>query len=152
MTTLKTGSRASDPTYFGVDTLMWTCVETNLGIMCACLPLLRPLLNKFFPWFARRTSAGTVTRPSYVAGGTPVRTNKYPSQNSWGNWGKGQNVIMSNVSGGRRASAGSSEDGITDGIVVVTKVDVEADDGSFEDLGSDHERQDSHAASSKYVV
>lgn len=154
MTTLKTGAKSLDPTYFGVDTLMWTGVEANVGIMCACLPLLRPLLNKVFPWFARRTTQGTPTGPSYVVDGSaPTRTNNYNNGGgSWINWGKGQNVVMSNVSGGMRASRGSSEAGITDGITVVRKVDIEDGDISVEDFGSDPVRQESQTASSKFVL
>lgn len=132
---------------------MWTAVEANVGIMCASLPLLRPLLNKFFPWFARRTTQGTPTRPSYVIDGSAsTRTNNYNGDDSWSNWGKGQNMIMSNVSGGRQAFRGSSEAGITEGITVVRKVDIEDSDISVEDFGSDPVRQESHADSSKFVV
>ena len=154
MTTLKTGAKSLDPTYFGVDTLMWTGVEANVGIMCACLPLLRPILNKFFPWFARRTTQGTPTRPSYVVNGSAVtRTTNYKDGGgSWGSWGKGQNVIMSNVSGGRRASRGSSEAGITEGITVVRKLDIEDGDVSVEDCGSDAARQETHATSRKFDI
>jgi hypothetical protein len=154
MTTLKTGAKSYDPTYFGVDTLMWTGIEVNVGIMCACLPLLRPVLNHLFPWFARRTSVGTpTTGPHYVNDGSvPTRTNNYQSRQSWGHWGKGQNVIVNNVSAGKGASQGSSEDGITDGITVVRKFDFEEGDGSIEDLGSEQRRNDSNATSSKYVV
>ena len=154
MTTLTTGAKSYDPTFFGVDTLMWTGVEVNVGIMCACLPLLRPVLNHLFPWFARRTSAGTPATEPYYAddGSVPTTDNNYQSDQSWGNWGKVQNVIVSNVSAGKRASQGSSEDGITDGITVVRKVDVEEGDGSVEELASEQGRNDSNAASSKYVV
>ena len=115
MTTLKTGAKAKDPTYFGVETLMWTGVETNLGIMCACFPPLRPILNKLFPWFSRRTSAGT--RPSFVStGSTPTRTNNYQTGGSWGNWRTGQNLILSKVSSGMRGSRGSSEAGIKEDV------------------------------------
>ena len=153
MTTLKTGMKAKDPTYFGVETLMWTGVEANVGIMCACLPLLRPILNKVIPWFARRTSPGT--RPSFVSNrSTPTRTNDYQAGGSWSNWRAGQNVIMSKVSSGPRESRGSSEAGITedeaDGIHVVRKV-TSVEDG-IENNDWERSRQDSQPTSDSFVL
>lgn len=149
MTTLKTGARAKDPTYYGVETLMWTGVEMNAGIMCACLPLLRPLLNKFFPWFGRRSSRGVPTVPSCVESSTPTRSN-----NNQG----GGNVILSKISNGRRVSRGSSEAGITqnmeddDGIAVTRKVDIEEAVVDSEDDGWYRNRQSSQPTSSKGVL
>lgn len=124
MTTLKTGAAARDPTYNGVDTLQWTGVETNVGIICACLPLLRPLLNRFIPWFAQRTYRGdTHSRPTYNiyghgGNGSVKRNHTIPEakHGSWNKWGKGQNVVMSNISTRRPESRTSSEAGITEGI------------------------------------
>ena len=154
MTTLTTGAKSLDPTYFGVDTLMWTGVEVNVGIMCACLPLLRPVLNHLFPWFARRASVGTlVTIPYYANDGSgPISTNDYQNGPSLGSWGKGRHVNMSNFPVGRRVSHGSSENEITDGIIVAPKVDLEEGDGSVGELDSEQGRSDSNATSSKYVV
>lgn len=28
---------------------MWSAIEINIGLICACLPLLRPLVTKWFP-------------------------------------------------------------------------------------------------------
>ncbi|KAF3762737.1 hypothetical protein M406DRAFT_18111, partial [Cryphonectria parasitica EP155] len=36
-------SKQSDPTYTTIDTATWSSVEQSLGIVCACLPTLRPL-------------------------------------------------------------------------------------------------------------
>jgi fucose permease len=32
---------------------MWSAVEVNLGIICACVPCLKPLFSRFFPSFIR---------------------------------------------------------------------------------------------------
>lgn len=65
-------------------------------------------------------------------------------------------MIMSNVSAERQESRGSSEAGITDGIVVVRQVDIEGGDTSNEDFEDPNrcrqDSQDSQATSSKYVV
>ena len=153
MTTLKSGAKAKDPTYFGVETLVWTGVETNVGIMCACLPLLRPILNKLLPWFARRTAADA--RPSFVSyGPTPTRTMNNQAGGSFSNWGNAQNVILSKVSSGRRESRGSSEagiaDDITNGIHVVRKV-TSIEDG-IEDSDGERSRQDIQPMCGSFVL
>ena len=39
----------ADAPYSGVDAGIWLVVEANVGILCACLPIMRPLLKKIFP-------------------------------------------------------------------------------------------------------
>jgi len=48
MTTLNTTSKSPDPTY-EVGATMWTIIEINLAIICACLPMCRSHLQAFFP-------------------------------------------------------------------------------------------------------
>jgi len=38
-----------DSTYSGVGSMTWSQVEQGIGIVCACLPTLRPLLNFVIP-------------------------------------------------------------------------------------------------------
>ena len=45
--TLRDSIDTDDPTWDNVPTSYWTVVELNCGIICACLPTLRPLLRKF---------------------------------------------------------------------------------------------------------
>jgi hypothetical protein len=42
-------SNSSDPTYDNPPAATWSSVEINVGIICSCLPLLRPLLTRFLP-------------------------------------------------------------------------------------------------------
>lgn len=49
MTTLKTGSKSPDQTYGTLDSTIWTTVEANTAIICACLPMLKRPLSAFFP-------------------------------------------------------------------------------------------------------
>jgi len=35
---------------------MWSLVEANVSIICACLPLLRPLISRLFPSFGKSKS------------------------------------------------------------------------------------------------
>lgn len=44
MTTLSRGSTNPDTTYGTLDPTLWSNVEANTGIFCACLPTLRKLL------------------------------------------------------------------------------------------------------------
>ncbi|RDW93166.1 uncharacterized protein DSM5745_00488 [Aspergillus mulundensis] len=46
---LKKISDSSDPTYDNVGAATWSAVECNVGIICACLPTLRPLISRMIP-------------------------------------------------------------------------------------------------------
>ncbi|KAJ6067411.1 uncharacterized protein N7446_004448 [Penicillium canescens] len=39
-------SDVNDPTYTSIDPSTWSSVEQSLGIICACLPTLRPLIRR----------------------------------------------------------------------------------------------------------
>ncbi|KAJ4394474.1 hypothetical protein N0V93_003692 [Gnomoniopsis smithogilvyi] len=43
-------SNQNDPTYTTVDTAMWSSIEQSIGIVCTCLPTLRPLLLWIWKW------------------------------------------------------------------------------------------------------
>ncbi|RYP00878.1 hypothetical protein DL763_000508 [Monosporascus cannonballus] len=47
-TTINTQARTTDKT-FDIASTMWTIIEMNVAIICACLPQIRPLLVKLFP-------------------------------------------------------------------------------------------------------
>ncbi|CAI4219643.1 unnamed protein product [Parascedosporium putredinis] len=47
--TLRSAINTQDPTWDNVPTSYLTVVELNCGILCACLPTLRPLIRKLFP-------------------------------------------------------------------------------------------------------
>ncbi|KAL6704306.1 hypothetical protein ACN47E_008370 [Coniothyrium glycines] len=42
-------SNSSDPTYDNPPAATWSSVEVNVGIICSCLPLLRPLMIRWLP-------------------------------------------------------------------------------------------------------
>ena len=48
-----------DETYTGIAPAVWTEVEQSLGIVCACLPCLRPLLGRFLAGSTFHGTAGT---------------------------------------------------------------------------------------------
>lgn len=49
ITTLDIATSAKDTTWNSIASSMWTVIESNLGIICACLPALRKPLSIFFP-------------------------------------------------------------------------------------------------------
>ncbi|KAJ6097560.1 hypothetical protein N7499_001934 [Penicillium canescens] len=62
LTSLKKIADSTDPTYDNVAAAAWSAVECNTGIICACLPTLKPLLTRIFPGMMTTFSA---SRPSY---------------------------------------------------------------------------------------
>jgi hypothetical protein len=50
---------SSDPIWDSGATSYWSVVELNVGILCACLPTIRPFIRKFAPRLL-----GTTTQPA----------------------------------------------------------------------------------------
>ncbi|KAL5355418.1 integral membrane protein [Aspergillus floccosus] len=46
---LKKIADSTDPTFDNVDAAYWSAIECNTGIICACLPTLRPLVSRVVP-------------------------------------------------------------------------------------------------------
>ncbi|KAL9610501.1 MAG: hypothetical protein Q9167_004810 [Letrouitia subvulpina] len=69
MTTLKVSSKAMDATYGTMVSTLWTTVETNTAIVCACLPTLKAPLAKWFPRLFSRSSGSS----SSIASGRPCQ-------------------------------------------------------------------------------
>ena len=64
MQELKPGSKATDQIYGTMSSTMWSVIEPNTGILCACLPLLKvPIVALFPKLFAR--SNGMSCREGY---------------------------------------------------------------------------------------
>jgi len=57
-----------DVTWVFVDPQIWTCVELNIAVVCACLPQLRPLLLLITTGSAAGTAAGSAAKASTVTG------------------------------------------------------------------------------------
>ena len=49
MITLDTSSRATDKTWGNLHSTVWTTIEADTGIICACLPMLKTPLATLFP-------------------------------------------------------------------------------------------------------
>lgn len=84
LTALNAGSKNKDQTSGTLNSTIWSTIEANTGIICACLPMLKSplarLLPRYFPQGSHE-SAGSTVQPSRS---TPPR--KYcapPSTTSW---------------------------------------------------------------------
>ncbi len=63
MTTLDISSKSNDQTYGTLNSTIWTTIEANTGIICACLPMLKRPLSCLFPKAFPRKS-GNASYPS----------------------------------------------------------------------------------------
>ncbi|KAL8868716.1 MAG: hypothetical protein Q9174_004804 [Haloplaca sp. 1 TL-2023] len=49
-------TQLADSTYSGVGSMTWSIVEQGIGVVCACLPTLRPLLVRIVPSHSRQNT------------------------------------------------------------------------------------------------
>ncbi|KAJ5495216.1 hypothetical protein N7539_000332 [Penicillium diatomitis] len=85
LTALKKIADSLDPTYDNVGAASWSAIECNTGIICACLPTLKPLLSKILPGLVStftcskptRTSIGPVKRNDVSETGVPCEDLEY---------------------------------------------------------------------------
>ncbi|KAL8711095.1 MAG: hypothetical protein Q9220_004476 [cf. Caloplaca sp. 1 TL-2023] len=62
MTTLHTGAKNTDVSWTTSNSTIWSAIEMNISILCACLPILRVPLQTLFPrLFGRRTTGSSRT-------------------------------------------------------------------------------------------
>ncbi|CAG8895691.1 unnamed protein product [Penicillium egyptiacum] len=62
LVSLKQIAESSDPTYDNVGAASWSAIECNTGIICACLPTLKPLVARIFPGMVSTFNASRPTR------------------------------------------------------------------------------------------
>ncbi|KAF3911467.1 hypothetical protein ABW20_dc0105989 [Dactylellina cionopaga] len=74
-----TQSQALDFDYNAAYSFMWAAIEVNVGIVCASIPMTKPLISRFFPGWLGTTSLSdghrenTHYEPTYAyGGGTPT--------------------------------------------------------------------------------
>lgn len=118
-----------DSTWTFIPRSTWTLVEANVGIICACLPMMRGLLATCLPCLERRKN--TNSRPSRYT---------YPLDSGSHTWVRSDGVVMSSVHGaGTKKKFNDSEEeifamegiprfGKQDGIVKQTDVRIEVDE------------------------
>lgn len=67
-----------DFSYYASLSFMWSVVEVNVGIMCACVPGLKPLVSKFLPKLLRDAS-DPVTRSDSILQKEMAEVQRVPS-------------------------------------------------------------------------
>lgn len=68
-------SNQDDPTYTTINTAMWSSVEQSLGIICACLPTLRPLFRQLYDasQYSLDKGSGSHSNTQF----TPIRLSRF---------------------------------------------------------------------------
>ena len=67
--------KSADVTWNSSQSFIWSSVEPNIGIVCACLPTLRPLMRRSLPnWFASSSVTHSPLGASSVPTISKVRT------------------------------------------------------------------------------
>ncbi|KAI1496459.1 hypothetical protein F5X99DRAFT_400376 [Biscogniauxia marginata] len=108
VTTIDLQAKSLDPLY-DIASTMWTIIEMNVAVICACLPQIRPLVIKLFPklmpaYYGSRdkshkpSSNSTVSKKSYI--GSQQKAEE-------GKWSDGQDGI--NLTDIRRGQTSSEE-------------------------------------------
>ena len=80
--TPKVAVETSDPTWDDEAAATWSILELNMGIVCSCLPTLRPLVTRILPQFIAVTTA-TPTNRTEVPAGSKVHLNANVSRDKF---------------------------------------------------------------------
>ncbi|KAL9471948.1 hypothetical protein ACSS6W_009889 [Trichoderma asperelloides] len=122
VTTLDVFATSSDNTY-DIANVMWTIIEPNVAILCACLPTLRQLVVKLFPALGSKNSANRYGTPGYDSNGYGSKSrgsrgtggrSQIPLADEWVEPGaKSNGIHMATIR--RNNSSAGSEDSILAG-------------------------------------
>ncbi|KAJ4191789.1 hypothetical protein NW767_010936 [Fusarium falciforme] len=109
VTTIDVAATTTDVT-FDVSSTMWTVIEMNVAIVCACLPMIRPIIVKVFPKLMPKSSSNNQKygTPSY--GTKSYAHSQARDKNEWIQIDAGRNGIpMTSI---RKAGSTGSEESI----------------------------------------
>ncbi|KAF5007234.1 hypothetical protein FDECE_6428 [Fusarium decemcellulare] len=109
VTTIDIAATTADTTY-DISSTMWTVIEMNVAIVCACLPMIRPLIVKFFPRLMPKSSSNNPKygTPSY--GTKSFAHSQARDKNEWIQIDAGRNGIP--LTSVRKAGSTGSEESI----------------------------------------
>ncbi|KAH9990140.1 hypothetical protein F4779DRAFT_610148 [Xylariaceae sp. FL0662B] len=110
ITTIDLQATTPDPTY-DIASTMWTIIEMNVAVVCACLPQIRPLIMKLFPRLMpahygsrdrheKPTSYGSCYSKSYMS---------RDSKQDHGKWARVNGKEAMNLTSVRKGDASSEE-------------------------------------------
>jgi len=57
-----------DSSWYSQETAYWSAIECNIGIVCACLPILKPMVSRFIPRFGSSRDYGNYGRSGGTGG------------------------------------------------------------------------------------
>lgn len=100
MTTLKTGSQNKDQTFGTLNSTIWTTIEANTGIICACLPMLKTPLARLLPRYFPQGSQGSAESNPHSGHAIPASRNAHRAPPTTPNWKS--RWLSSNASRGAR--------------------------------------------------
>ncbi|KAI9821279.1 MAG: hypothetical protein M1827_004015 [Pycnora praestabilis] len=138
-TTLNVSAKTPDPTWNDINSTTWTVVEANVGIVCACLPILKQPLQAIFPRiFSTGGTSHSRSGPNYVLESKTDTVNGHSRTGSnYPHWGNVDGNIMSSIMPGRNttyAEGRESEERIIDdggaGIIKTTEMSVSYGDSN----------------------
>jgi hypothetical protein len=142
-------SNSEDQSYDNPAAATWSSVETNVGIICSCLPLLRPLMTKCLPgvFSSHRRHTGSTPRIYPTIGS--ARSRPLPSHN-------GDYPLQTTTKGSGRDSRGSNDADGRD-IQVETHIQIKVEGGgdrlsSWETPRSKRTARDDRASSTDTLV
>jgi hypothetical protein len=69
---LKVAVETTDPTWDDEAAATWPTLELNMGIVCSCLPTLRPLMTRIVPRFLTVNTAATANHTQRLTVGSKV--------------------------------------------------------------------------------
>ncbi|KAL1604240.1 hypothetical protein SLS59_004034 [Nothophoma quercina] len=114
-------SNSSDQSYDNPAAATWSSVESNVGIICSCLPLLRPLMTKCLPGVFSSHRRDTRSTPHIYPTIGSARSRPLPSHN-------GNYPLETTTKGSGGGSRGSSDSQGMD-IQVETHIHVKVEGG-----------------------
>jgi len=59
-----------DSTWYSMEAAYWSCIEVNIAIICASLPVLKPMVVRFIPRFGSSKEYGNLGRGTGAGGNT----------------------------------------------------------------------------------
>ena len=125
MTTIDVAAASPDIT-FDVASTMWTVIEANIAVVCACLPMVRPLIVKLFPRLMPKSSTNKRYGYRYGYGSAYAANSRHASMfgkaylnsqshdrseapSDWSRPEAKDGITLTSVSRGGRGSQGSEE-------------------------------------------
>jgi hypothetical protein len=110
VTTLDIFATTTDNTY-DIANVMWTIIEPNVAVICACLPTLRQLVVKLFPALQSKSSANRYGTPGYAKNMKSGATggSQIPTRDDWVEPGANSNGIHMATIRRNNSNAGSEE-------------------------------------------